>query len=373
MHSLSLATHSGQLERWIGKSELERISLGMKDWYGPPIPVGGVPGRVYAHQGGDFRGRIAEGKFATALCYLESFYNRVKRANREQLYQLNSGFASLSALISAGTVSQQRQTFQFNKIGTAANAIGGCMSMWGTGGGMPPAGAAGSAAPGGRNPTNATTGAFPFTNVGGSFTQCFVVGYTTANFVNTLLLHDRLFDVTKTMSSNATEAVTGTLSRYSGTSGTPPASAGNFLYIEVYGALGAGAHNWTVCLYTNSAGTASQTLPSVTGNNAGVINSLDMPLQTWFCPLASGDVGISKLTQMQCSSATITGTINFVIGHPIAWLPIPIVNLICIADGVNTAFNLQQIQDNAALSFLEVSKPATNGTTYTGQFETVYG
>ena len=114
------------------------------------------------------------------------------------------------------------------------------------------------------------------------------------------------------------------------------------------------------------------TLPSLTGNASAIVRRLDHPVGQWFAPLATGDIGIKALTQMQ-SSASVTGVINFVIGHPIALFPHPIANQIFVADGINTAFNLTRIFADAALGFLELVKPATTATNYTGWFEAVAG
>jgi hypothetical protein len=84
-------------------------------------------------------------------------------------------------------------------------------------------------------------------------------------------------------------------------------------------------------------------------------------------PLAAGDSGIKNLTQMQCSALVATGTIDFVIGHPIAFMPCPIANIVCTLDGIYTAFNLTRIYDSACLSLLEMPKTATTATTYSGQ------
>src|SRR5262249_47473949 len=137
-------------------------------------------------------------------------------------------------------------------------------------------------------------------------------------------------------------------------------------------ALAATAHNWTVCLYSNQAGTGA-TLPSLTGNASAIVDRLDHPVNQWFAPLAANDTGIKALTQIQLSAAVATGVCNAVIGHPIAWLPVPIANMTCLIDGVMTAFQLQRIFDNAALSFLEVIKPTTAACTFTGMFTTVAG
>lgn len=367
--------HSQRLERWLGP-EAEHISKAMAGWYGPPIAVANVPGRIHVMPDGGFRGILTESRFdnlvhrswAKTLRGLQT----IERAARRNRGKLNTGFSSLSDLISEATAGAKRYEYQFNKVG-ATGVASVTNTLWQSAG-QPAAGAAGSAAPGGRVPTDATTGAFPFTNPASGDTQHIVSGYPLATVAgNTLLLYDRIFDVAKTMSSTATEAVTGVPTRYQSQTGTDADFiGGNFLFVEVQTALGATAHNWTVCLYTNQAGTASQTLPSLTGNSSGIAQRLDHPTNQWFAPLATGDSGIKALTQMQCS-ASVTGAINFVMGHPIAWMPCPIANMVCVMDGINSAFNLARIFDDACLTFLEVVKPSTTATTYTGSFTAVAG
>ena len=84
-------------------------------------------------------------------------------------------------------------------------------------------------------------------------------------------------------------------------------------------------------------------------------------------------MGIKALTQMQCSALVATGVINFVIGHPIAWMPSPVANIMCIADGINTAFNLVRVFDDAALAIIQATAASATATTYSGQFVTVAG
>lgn len=375
MGIIRLATHSGQLERWLGKEGIDQVSAQMKNWYGPPIPVAGVPGKVYAYGGGDFRGTIATGKVASAWCAAESMGRRLRRgirhAARNSMSQANTGFASFADLVSEATAGKSR-TYTFQKTGPTgvANVTS---TLWQSTG-QPAAGAAGSAAPGGRATDSTVTGGFPFTNPTGGDTQHFVTGYALGTVAgNSLLLYDRIFDVAKTMNSTATEAVTGVPTRYQSTTGTAADYAGgNFLFVEVQTVLPATAHNWTVCTYTNQAG-SSATLPSLTGNSSAIVQRLDHPTNQFFAPLATGDIGVQTLTQMQCSAAVATGAINFVIGHPIAWMPTPIANMVCVMDGVFTAFNLTRVFDSACLSFLEVVKPSATATTYTGTFQTVAG
>ena len=373
------AVHSQRLERWLGADVVARVSLGMRSWYGPPIAVQGVPGGVWATGDGDFVGRIDAGQEMSGYDRMDAIIARDRRRQRTALarrtygkYQVG-GFSSLSDLISEATAGGKRRIFMFQKAGPTgvANVTS---SLWGLGN-QPAAGANASNAPGGDAPVDTTTGAFEFTNPTNPDTQHLIVGYPLSSVAgNTLLLYDRIFQVNKTMASTATEAVTGVPTRYqSQTATNDDYIGGNFLFVEVGGtALAATAHNWTVCLYTDETG-ASSTLPSLTGNSSAIVRRLDHPTFQWFAPLETGDVGVGALTQMQCSASVATGVINFVIGHPLSWMPCPIVNLVCVMDGLNTSFNLARIFDDAALAFLEVVKPSTTATTYTGTFESVAG
>ena len=368
------STHAARLERWLGAEEVARLSASMRMWYGPPIALANVPGNVWACPGGDFHGRIKAGEHSHLLDFAAQRARRIVRQfARRQHSMTYAGFSSLSDLISEATAGGKKYIFPFIKNG-ATGVVAVTSSLWGLGA-QPAAGANASAAPAGDAPTDATTGAFTFLNPTGGDTLHFTTGYTAGSVINnTLLLYDRLFQVNKTMNSTATQAVTGVPTRYQNqTAGTVDYIGGNFLFVEVGGtALAATAHNWTVCLYTDQGGVSS-TLPSLTGNSGAIVRRLDHPVGQWFAPLASEDVGIKALTQMQASALVATGVINFVIGHPIALFPHPVANLIFVADGINTAFNLTRIFDDAALAFLEVVKPATTATNYTGWLEAVAG
>lgn len=368
---MRLSTHSQRLERWLTPAEVEHISANMRDWYGPPIAVGRVPGAVYAYGGGDFRGRIDAGSEASLMDRAADGARRMKRvldrmtAKQVRRAQFATGFASLSDLIAEATAGKTCRC-TFNKVGTTG-VVAATSTLWYVGN-QPAAGANGAAAPGGTAMTSATTGALPFNNPSGADTTHFLGGMPIASAVNTLLMYDRLFSVTKTMNSTSTEAVTGVPTRYqSTTAGAQDSAEGNFLMVEIRTALAATAHNWTTCLYTDQSGNGSATLPSVTGLNGGIVNRLDQPTGSWFCPLASGDNGIKELDQMQCSAAVATGAVDFTIGHPIGWLPCPVANIGFWADGVGSMFDgLTRIFDSACLAFLEVTKPATAATTYSG-------
>lgn len=370
-------TNSTRLERWLGKDKCEEISRNMKNWYGPPIALHGVPGTVYATADGCFVGEIRAGFEMHFMDHAEDLMKRLKRgarvASARNRAQLNAGFTSLGDLISEVTTGGKRQHIMFQKVGTAS-VVAATNSLW-TVGAQPSAGANGSAAPGGRIPTNATAGAAVFSNpvTGGDTTHVISTVSSASVVANSLLMYDRIFDVAKTMNSTATEAVTGVPTRYQNTTLTAPDSiAGNFLFVECTTVLPATAHNWTVCTYLDQANAAS-TLPSLVGNSANVVNRLDHPVGQWFAPLEAGDRGVKALTQMQCSALVATGTINFVIGHPLAWMVHPVANQITIIDGINTAFNLTRVFDNACLAFLQPIQASATATTFTGQITLASG
>ena len=360
------SVHSGRFERLLGKETCERLSGQMRPWYGRPIPVAVPRGDVVVDRGGDFRGRVRGGAEVGVREIWEGIKARSARALRVagDPSRLNAGFSSLSDFVATFSTPSKRRKFPFSKVG-AAGTTAATSSLWQSAG-WPGAGAAGSAAPGGRAPDDTTVGAWPLRNAAGGETMKFVAAYINCSGANaTLLLYDRIYDVAKTMSSAAAEAVNGSPTRYQSTTATDDDYAGdNFVFPECQAALGATAHNWTPCTYTNQAGTGGQTLPSVTGISSCAAQRLDMPINTWFCPLAAGDVGIQKLTNIQCS-AVVTGSLNFVIGHPIAWIPCSATaSVMAFTDGATTAF--ERILDDACLAFLEPTRPTSTAFSYSG-------
>ncbi len=369
-----LGTHADRLERWLGAGEVARISDSMRSWYGPPIAVAGVPGNVWAHRGGDFRGPIRSGQVASLKEYLmHRIEQRIKRwAHRQWSVANMAGFASASDLLAEATQGGKFQPLLFNKtLGTQAQF--GTNSAWRVGP-QPAAGAAGSAAPGGRACASSTTGALVFNNAASGDYLAFISAFINHSVGGTTLLYDRIFDVAKTMASVATEAVTGVPTRYQSTTTTAQDYiGGNFLFVEVGAtALANTAHNWTTCLYNNQLN-AGATLPSLVGNALAIADRLDHPLAQWFAPMATGDSGVMKLTKMQCSASVATGLINFVIGHPIAWLTTPIALVTTPIDGFYTAFQVTRIFDSACLAFLNVMAAQTTSPVIGGQINTVSG
>jgi hypothetical protein len=358
----------------------------MEDWYGPPVAIHGVPGEVYACGDGDFIGECRAGFEATVWDRGRDLARKLQRAariaTRPRRAVLHAGFATLQELLSEAGSKRQEFPFNMPSSGSGYAVAGLCVSSWratASSGLIPPNGAAASAAAAGDVPVNTTTGAFQFQNasVSGDFSHftggSLIAVNAAGNFGGQLLVYDRIFHVAKTMNNTGTEAVTGVPTRYQSTTATDPDyCGGNFLFIEVSTVLANTGHNWTVCQYQNQSGSGTATLPSVTGNAAALVGRLDHPVWQWFTPLAAGDIGVKKLTQMQCSALVATGAINFVIGHPIAWLPAPLPGMVCEVGGIITSFNMARVFDNAALSLIEVHSGSSQ-VSYTGNFTVVSG
>lgn len=373
---MKLATHSDRLERFLGAARVAEISKQMRGWYGPPIALANVPGTVWACGDGDFRGRIAAGQMSPLADYVEQRLKRIVRtASNRQLRTMNAGFSSLSDLISEATAGGKKRQFIFNKVGVASDAVGNTVSLWGVGN-QPSAGANASNAPAGDAVTDATSGAYPFSNPTGGDTQHFVGGrmWSSADDRNALL-YDRLFQVNKTINSTATEAVTGVPTRYqSSTPGDADYAGGSFMFPEVGATLlAATAHNWDAMLYRNQAGVDNSVAPSVAGVSAMNARCVDLPVNTWFTPLAAGDTGVMDLAQMKMDALVATGVVNWVIGHPIAIFSAVSAGRLQELDGIMTAFNLTRIFDDAALGLLSLTQVATTATTFNMIFDTVAG
>jgi hypothetical protein len=369
--------HSDRIERWLGPENIARaqklmLQTGKPDekWYGPPIYCIDIPGNVWLTKDGDFIGDFNRGVFHSAYDAIESHVKRFWReiGRQSQVPMFGAGFASISdALARASSGSRQYLNGTIIKAGSIGVASVS-NTLWRVGS-MPAGGAAGSAAPGGRACSEATTGAMLFDNPASGTLHLTGADMSSGIINNTFLLYDRIFDVAKTMNSTATEAVTGVPTRYqSSTSTAEDYAGGNFLFVEVGGtALAATAHNWTTCLYRDEAGNDNQTLPSLAGVSGAIVDRFDHPANQWFAPLASGDVGIMDLAQMQCSAAVATGLINFVIGHPIGFMFFNVTGAILPFDWLTNKDQAPRIFNDACLAGIECIKSSTAGSTYTGR------
>lgn len=375
--------HAARIERFLGAEKLAALQGHMRGWYADPISIA-VPGNnnVEVTKDGDFRGRLTDGFFASMQDRFDDVADGLKPSNisrrldrwsARQALTMNAGFTGIVDLIQENLYAGKQQHFPLAFSGSAG-ATGRCTTMWQEGN-FPVAGATPSAAPGGNAVSSATTGALNLnynTPISGDNEFFLRADVSSSAATFGLLLYDRLFHVAKTMASITAETVTGVPTRYTSTTVTAADYVqGNFVFIEVLGVLSATAHNWTG-LYTNQAGTTGQTLPSITGVSAAAVPTLDQPSGQWFCPLSTSDSGVKALTSMTCS-ASVTGTVSFAIGHPIAWIPLPMASGKSRSGGVHYQINLAQIFSGACLNFLEPPKSGATGVFYQGSITTVRG
>lgn len=369
-----LGTHAHRLERWLGNPQyLEQISAAMANWYGPPIPLAGVPGAVYACRGGDFCGPIKGGYFANLADFSAQRLRRILReAVRRNDHRLNAGFTSLSDLISEATTGGKRQDLMFTKAG-AAGVAARSNSLFNVGA-VPAAGGTGGTTGTGRAVTRTTTGCLTQQNAAGG-DQLHVTTITVQGSVagQMLLLYDRLWDMTHTMTVDPRSCDAANVpTRYQ----TAALAPGNFFSGEVTTVLPAATPTITIDYVdqdgNNVTGSALSTIAS-----AAAVNTIPFTAPNWFYPLASTDQGLRSLQNsanaVNLSAAMASGVVTWFIGHPLAFIPCPAANTPVIIDGINSAFNLSRVYDDAGLCFLEIAKSATTATNWWGSITLVSG
>jgi hypothetical protein len=357
-------THSAQLERWLGTEEVERLSQSMRGWYGPPIAIAGVPGRVYACGDGDFCGPIRGGYYMNLADYALQRYRRIMRESAKRNRYTLHGFSSLSDLISEATTGGKSQIRTYSKTGVAAPAVNASQALWGVGA-LPGAGANAAAAPGGTIPTNTTTGGLQQANATGGDTLHLTTWTGLSSQVGSVMLYDYMYGVNINHATTA-NTVTGVPTRYQDAT-----AAGSFLSGRVTTVLGATAHNVTVT-YVDQAGNAAEAGTAQAIRVSSAVQTVPLTQPQWFYNLNGADTGLRSVTSIALSAAS-TGNVDWFIGHPLAILPQLAVNTSFVLDGINSAFSLERVYDNACLALLELFKSATGAATISGMVKLVSG
>ena len=367
------ATHAQRLERWLGKEYVEQISRSMANWYGPPISIANLPGRVYATKGGDFVGPIRGGYFANLKDFTEQRCRRILRnATRVRGGSLHAGFSSLSDLISEATTGGKSQILQWSKT-SVTGVTGRGTSLWNQGA-FPVAGAAGGTTGTGVARSRTTQGALAQADAGAGDTL-HITNVTSRADVGTLLLlmYDRLWDMTHTMTVDPRSCdAANPPTRYQ----TAALAPGNFFSGEVTTALPAAAPTITLNYVdqdgVNTAGPAFSTVSS-----SAALQTIPFSAPNWFYPLAAGDTGLRSLqnsaSAIDLSAAMASGVVTWFIGHPLCMIPSPTAGVPVVVDGINSAFNLQRIYDDACVAFLEPSRGTTTAATWWGTVILVSG
>lgn len=367
------SVHAMRAERWLGSS-LAGVLDATKPFY-HPIPVAGCPGRVWSHKG-DLVGTLRAGQFGNFTEWaVENAVKRFKRAARSR--QLNTGFASLSDLINEATTGAKQQNLTMNKVGLVATSTGNPMSLFFVGQ-APTSGNAPAALAGGADCTRTTVGAMGQSDAAGSDTLHLTNFNGVASVAaQTLLLYDRIWNGAPSIAVSTAQTVTMTPARYA-TTGASGTSKGNFCTMEVTTVLPATAHNWTL-QYVDDSGNAAENTAVQTGVGSGIasridLNSTGITPNQWFFPLNTGDLGISDLTQITLSATLGSGALSLTLGHPLGLFPTPgLANVGFAYDLINSAFNMQKVEVNACLSWMELNKSATTACTYLGHLTMVSG
>jgi len=354
------STHSSRLERWLGKEGVENLSNSMRGYYGPPIPVANVPGRVFACGDGDFCGPIQGGYVSSLYEYAcHKIQNAWKRHVKRQQSTLHAGFASLSDLISEATSGGKRQDFVVAKAGgTGVATLANNLMMEGV---LPPTMTT-LTANNGESPTNTTQGAIKYTNPTGGDTLHFV----SATFMssvgnNCLMMYDLYYRFLHNIA--ATQAVSDVPSRYQSTE-----AAGTFMTTFVAGVLSAGTLTHQIT-YMDQDGNTAEAATANAFRASAIARSFPHAVTVgngWFIPLNTGDVGVRKITNLTMSNTTMTGTVHVCLCKPYVWIPQPIASQALVIDGINAAFNLVKITDSSCIQFFELCKGATTATNYNG-------
>jgi hypothetical protein len=338
MSRIIIPAHESHVARELGEDALRRIFEATEKFY-HPIPIAGV--NAYAYKGG------------------------LLKAMR------GGGFSSLSDLISEATSGGKKQTLMFTKAG-AAGVVGRSNSLWGVGS-VPAIGAAGGTTGTGAARTRATTGALQQANPAGGDTLHMVTAVVKADVgTQLLLLYDRIWDMTHTMTVDPRSVDAANV----GTRYQDASAAGSFISGEVTTVLPAATP--TVTFKYVDQGGANTTGPAFsTIASAAAVGSIPFTAPNWFYPLDSADTGVRALqndaSAIDLSAAMASGVVTWFIGHPLALIPMPTAGVPVVMDGINTAFNLEEIKTDACLAFLELAKGATTATNWWGQLTAVSG
>lgn len=364
-------THATRLERWLGPGQCQVYSDMFKDWYGPPVALAGVPGNVYVAKGGEFVGPIAGGGFVNLMDFAEQRFRRVLRNwVAKQHNTSHAGFSSLGDLIAEATSGGKSQILSFFKTAPTATTVGNASSMFAVDA-LPTAGSIGGTSGTGRVCTSATTGALRFANAASGDTLHLTTMTAQASAVSSMMVMDRLWDMTYNHATSLTTAVDSANrpTRYQDALTAP----GNFISGEITTALSATAHNLTFT-YVDQDGNTAEAAPAYAAPVSAVTNRTPTLAGRWFVDLNTNDTGPRYLTNVAQSTITsVTGVSNLWIGHPIALMPFPVANVPFVLDGINSAFNLQRIYDNACLQFYVPSNATAGTINYTGMIQVVSG
>lgn len=348
----------GFLEREYGSEVVESMHMCSSGLL-IPVPVVGVGAAAYR---GTIIPRKADKNIAASMIR--------RKMKRHFIDNERGGFASLSDLISEATTGGKAQTLYYNKVGAAPGATAGTSPLWNSGN-VPPAGGVGGTSGTGAVPARTATGALKQVNATGGDTLHLTTWTGSSTVAGSILLYDRLWHMTYNHATATTTAVDSANrpTRYQ-TAGTAP---GNFCTNEVTTVLSATAHTIGIT-YVDADGNTTEANTNVSVRVSSAVQTILFTAPQWTHTLNSPDHGLRYLTEVDQSTITsVTGVSSAVIGHPLAILPQPAANVSFILDGINSAFNLIQVLDDACLALYDFQKSANTAATMNGWIKLVSG
>lgn len=358
--------HAQRAERWLGADLYQSVLQANHHWPCPLLAEMGGP--VWAYRD-SIIGRSTVGRFAS---FADMLYERSKgilrRAARKagDPSRLNI-FTSLSDIIAEASAGKQ-QMLTFTKAGTAG--VVGVMNSLARVGASPAGQTTAAAFAAGESPTQTTPAGLglPFVNPTGGDTLHLVSATIYSTVASQyLLLYDRFYQGNWNIATTP-QTVSGTPTRYQDTT-----SRGAFVSAEVSTALGAGTPTVDVTYVDQDGNTAEATTSDLTIAASAVVNRFPHAGPDWQYRLNSGDSGVRAITNLALSAAS-TGNLNVFLGKQIAAIPLPaLANQGTSMSFINAAFNLAEIPSNACLCLLELNKPTTGATSYSGSFVAVSG
>ena len=163
-----------------------------------------------------------------------------------------------------------------------------------------------------RNPTNATNGSLFQADPGSGRQKWLIGGYASCFVPGTLLVYDRLGDVSGFSGTNtSTQSVSGgslSVSRYTGTE-----SVGNAIMVEIYTQVGASTTT-IFATYTNQDGTGSRQTDTVNFGATGFREAQRLIM----LPLQAGDTGVRSVESVKLAATTATvGDFGITIMRPL--------------------------------------------------------
>lgn len=179
-----------------------------------------------------------------------------------------------------------------------------------------------------------------------NITQVQAINHTT-NY-GTLILYDRLFHMGGLGAVTTAEQTV---------QGNPPSPAitrnvsgeGNFMFMEVYTAIGSTPSNLSAEYINQNGQVASSVLN-------GIATTIIQPTQVMFLPFSGRDSGVRAVTKVRLSNSTATvGNFGITIGKPIAYIPLSLAGISFWRDFTTGLPTVPKLDNDACLALLFVS------------------